>query len=187
MKFYTLQNEYTRLTAVESEKPDDQRLAEIAVEFIRVQNDLQALDAARNSLFQNTAEVRAQNKTIFWLLLFLTYIQEDESVAPKPFFNSVSSDYEEAFKEKRDDYDKKMEEADNFNFQVTDKMSFFLGLWYLGRISTKEDFKSVEDRLNPPVEEPKQLEQEEKKPEPTPEPEKPAVESPAPEVKNEES
>ena len=161
MKFYELQNEYTRITALEDKSlNNDQRLAEIATEFIKVQNDLQALDSARNSLFQNTAEVRAQNKTVFWLLLFLTYIQEDESKVATPFFSSTSTDFDEAFKEKRDDYDKKVEEGDDFTFLVIDKMSFFLGLWYLGRISTKEDFKSIEDRLNPPEEK-----QEEKKPE----------------------
>src|SRR5205085_6924974 len=77
-RFFELENEWQRLNFKENKtKEDEKKLSETAAEFMKIQSNLQALESARNSLFQNTAENRAQNKTIFWLILFLTYVQED--------------------------------------------------------------------------------------------------------------
>lgn len=145
-RFYTFQNEYTRLTTLkDNKKPEDQkRLNELIIGFGKVKSELEALESSRQSLFQNTAETRAQNKTILWLILFLTYIQEDEAKGPMPFFEGKT------FEEKRDDYDKKADEEDDFFFQVIGKLSFFTSLWILGKASNQEDFKRIEDTLNPP-------------------------------------
>lgn len=140
-RFFELENEYHRFDLKDDKTEEDrEKLKTTAAELVTVRNKIQALEASRNSLFQNTAENRAQNKTIFWLTLYLTYIQENEM--PTPFFIGKT------FEEKRDDYDKKIEENNQFYNQVIDKASFFIGLWYLGRASTKEDFKQIEDSLN---------------------------------------
>ncbi len=153
-KFFGFENEYRRLTLKDNKTSDDnERLNQLAADFVKVQQDLQALEASRNNLFQNTAETRAQNKTIFWLTLFLTYTQENEK-EPMPFFVGTT------FEDKRADYDKKIESEDPFIFKVIDKMSFLTALWFLGRASTKEDFQRIEDNLNPPS--PKEETKEEK-------------------------
>lgn len=149
-QFFELENEYRRLDFKENKTAEDKtKISETAAQFINIQRELQGIESARNNLFQNTAETRAQNKTILWLTLFLTYIQEDESKEPIPFFESKSKDYVEAFKEKRDDYDKKIEEDQDFYYRVIDKMAFFVSLWYMGKASKEEDFKRIEDNLNP--------------------------------------
>ena len=153
-RFYELENESYRLRLKENPTTEDkEEINRLAGEFVTIRNKLQELESSRNSLFQNTAENRAQSKTIFWLTLFLTYIQEDESKEPIPFFLSKSTDYKEAFDQKRDDYDKKIEENSEFSNEIIDKASYFVSLWYLGRCKTPEDFKEIEDILNPkPVE-----------------------------------
>jgi hypothetical protein len=159
-KLYELEKEYTELNYKENKtKEEEKRLSEIAANFVQLNDEFRALQESRNRLFANTAESRAQAKTSFWFVLFLTYIQEDKEKEAAPFFSSSSTDYEKAFLEKRDDYDKKIESEDAFILTVINKMSFFIGLWYLGRATTKEDFKQIEERLGigtPPIEESKE-------------------------------
>lgn len=164
-RFFELENEFRRLQIKENQTVEDkERINYLGGEFIKVQRDLQTLEASRNSLFQNTAETRAQQKTIFWLVLFLTYIQEDEGVPAIPFFAG------ETFEAKRADYDKKVEEEDSdFNLRVIDKISLFTTLWYMGRASTKEDFKQIEENLTPSILKEERVEEET----PTPKSEEP--------------
>jgi hypothetical protein len=162
-RFWELENKFQTLNIKENKTADDQEeLNQIAGEFVQVRNNLQALESQRNTLFQNTAETRAQNKTVFWLTLFLTYIQEDPNQPATPFYDGVT------FEEKRADYDKKVETDDSFVLAVIDRMAFFAALWFFGRASTKEDFQRIEDTLNPAVEAPEPEKQE--KPEESPAP-----------------
>lgn len=147
-QFFEVETEFQNLNFKETKTAEEEeKLKELAARFVKIQSSIQSIEGARNSLFQNTAETRAQNKTIFWLVLFLTYIQEEEDKDPIPLFVGNS------FKEKVENYDKQMEENNSFVYRVTEKMSFFVALWYLGRATTKEDFEKIDERLNPPVEE----------------------------------
>jgi hypothetical protein len=141
-RFFEIQNEFTRLDLKEEKtKEDENRLTEVAAEFAKIRNELQNLESSRNSLFQNTAETKAQNKTILWLTLFLTYMQEPEKNTI-PFFEGKT------FEEKLNTYDKLVEQNDEFVYKVIDKIAFFISLWYLRKASTKDDFDSIERSLN---------------------------------------
>ena len=147
-KFFEVQNEFTKLDLKEEKtKEDESRISEMAVEFAKIRNELQTLESSRNNLFQNTAETKAQNRTILWLTLFLTYKQESEKDA-QPFFEGRT------FDDKLNFYDQLVEKNDDFVNRVIDKIAFFVSLWYLRRASTKEDFAEIERRLNeaPPAE-----------------------------------
>lgn len=154
-KFYKVQAEYTEAT-LSKKKQDKEKIKKLAVEFGKIKNELQALEGARNSLFQNTAETKAEGRTILWLALFLTYIQE-EGQEPRQFFEG------ETFEDKLDEYDEIIEEGNEFNLSVIDRMAFYVTLYFLGRASTKEDFESIEKTLNltgEPEEEEKKVEDE---------------------------
>lgn len=175
-RFFEIQNEFTSLDLKDNKTPEEEnRIAQVAVEFSRIKNDLQNLESARNSLFQNTAETKAQNKTILWLTLFLTYSQEGNQ-NPKPFFKGSS------FEEKLEDYDQLIENGDEFTFKVIDKMAFFVALWYMRKASTKEDFSQIEKDLNSDV----NL-QESNKPEEVKSDDTPIAAEPATEVTSEEA
>jgi len=146
--YFELETEFQKLNFKEVKTPEDQnKLKELAGDFVKVQNSLQSIEAARNNLFQNTAETRAQNRTIFWLTLFLTYTQEDEGKEPIALFSGKT------FEEKIAEYDNYIDEDNIFVYQVIQKMIFFVTLWYLGRASSSEDFKKIEENLNPQIEE----------------------------------
>lgn len=156
-RFFNVQNEFTRLDLKTDKSDEDtKKLNEVAAEFTTIKRDLQALEASRNSLFQNTAETKAQNKTILWLTLFLTYIQEPDKEAESFFVGKT-------FEEKLNSYDKMLEGNDEFDFGVIDKMAFFIALWYMRKASTKEDFNQIESDLNPPKEEAKPAEKKDEK------------------------
>lgn len=143
-EFFEVETEFQNLNFKENKTDEETaKLKETVARFVRIQNSIQSIEGARNSLFQNTAEVRARNKTIFWLVLFLTYVQEEEDKDPVPMFIGNT------FQEKVANYDKQLEENNLFVFRATQKMSFFVALWYLGSASTTEDFRNIEEKLNP--------------------------------------
>ncbi len=147
-RFFEIQNEFTRLDLKEEKTPQEQnRINEVATEFAQIRAELQNLESSRNSLFQNTAETKAQNKTILWLTLFLTY-SEEPGKDSSPFFKGKT------FEEKLNHYDKLVEEGGDFVYKVIDKVAFFISLWFLRRAATKEDFAEIERSLGevPPAE-----------------------------------
>lgn len=141
VKFLGLQNEYQRLSVKQKKtKKDEEKIKEITEDWLEIEQDLQELQAARNSLFSNTAETKARDKTITWLALFLTYVQE-EGKEPVPFYNG----YDES--QKLASYDKIVEEEDAYKIQIIDKSSLYVSLWYMGKLSSPEDFKTFEELM----------------------------------------
>jgi hypothetical protein len=148
-RFFAVQNEYMQ-TNLKDEKTDEdaKKMNSLAYEFSHIKEELQALEASRNDLFQNTAETKAQNKTILWLTLFLTYIQTEDG-KEVPFFKGRT------FEEKLDIYDSVIESGDEFSIKVMDKMAFFVAIWFMGKASTKEDFSALDGGFELPTTEEK--------------------------------
>jgi len=138
LKFIEIQKEYQYLgTKQKKTKKEKERVLEITEEWVEIEKNLEELQATRNNLFRNTAETKARDKTITWLTLFLTYIQEPNS-EPRPFFAGL----EEAGK--LEYYDKLVDEEDEFNSNVIDKASLYVSLWYMGKLTHPEDFDNFE-------------------------------------------
>ncbi len=143
-KFFKTQSDYTEIS-LKSEKSEDDnnRMAELATQFANIQRELRALENSRENIFQNTADSKGENKTILWLVLFLTYIQYQDDKSPKPFFEGSN------FDEKLSSYDKILEEDNNdFLLKVIDRISVLITLWYKGQIVSTLDFKNVEKNLD---------------------------------------
>ena len=98
MKLFNLQNDFQRLsikdesTRSEDEKEKYKKLIE---EINDTRNKIQDYEMAQASLFDQTAENRARNKTVLWWVLNLSY-QEDESGNINPVFGDGS--FEEKLK-----------------------------------------------------------------------------------------
>ncbi len=134
---YVSEDEFKRLSLKEDKTDEEkERVIELAVNMTRARTELRSLESYRNGLFQNTAETRAQNKTVLWIMLFLTYFRDGEDLVP--FFVGNTD------KEKLKDYDKKVESDDEFTLKVIDKMAFFATLWFMGHCNTPEDFDAVQ-------------------------------------------
>lgn len=86
-----------------------------------------------SAIYENTAEVKARNKTIDFCFLNFSCIDE------QPAFSCDEEDFTKRMVEQFEIYDSKRDEdefwADNF-----DKMIFLFTLWYLNAAETEEEF-----------------------------------------------
>jgi hypothetical protein len=139
-----LQNKYTRLSAkVKKSKKDEERLTELLGEMSEVRRDIVDMETSYSSLFNHTADSKAQNKVILWYLVNLSYYQENEEDEAVPFFKS------EEMEDKIEEYYAADEEGDEIFDLAKDKLSTFLSFWYFSSNASIEDF----DKLNEDIDE----------------------------------
>lgn len=125
------------LFKTESEKTDieKKRSDELIVELEEVRKQIQSFESSQLSIFENTAEAKARNRTILWWLINTAYEEVDG--------NYVQINKGDNFEEKLDYYDMLEEdEAKNeFRLQTLRRLTYLVTLWYLGRANNKEDFE----------------------------------------------
>ena len=139
-----MQTKYTRLSSkAKKSKKDEDKLNEMLGEMGQLRRDIVDMETTYSSLFNHTADNKAQNKVILWYLVNLSYYQEDEDDNIKPFFTSEESE------DKIDEYYDLDENGDEIFDLAKDKLTTFLSFWYFSSNATKEDF----DSLNKDIEE----------------------------------
>lgn len=122
------------------DKADEAKLELLKNEVSSLYSQVQIIDTEREELFRNSAETRARDKTIQWLILFLTFVEENGK--PVPFFGSGD------FEEKLNKLYELSENEDKFNKEVLEKAALYISFWYMGRLSAKEDFEYLNTELN---------------------------------------
>jgi hypothetical protein len=110
---------------------------------------------ARNSIYNNTAEVIARNKTLFWWLLTLIYQKNGDKYSPV-FTGDTFEQKGETFDELVD-----LSESDDINkdyyAEIVSKSSSLVSLWFMSRAQNAEEFaKLAKDYLE--SEEPSKIE-----------------------------
>lgn len=141
-KVFDLQNEYSRLEIVQSKNAKQKsRSEEIVKELAEVRRQIVEFESNYQSLFDHTADVKAQNKLILWYVLMLTHSQSETDDEPKPFFGDGD------FDARLEEYYKKEEEDDEFYFLVTKKAATVLAFWFFNQASDKESFDSLMKRV----------------------------------------
>lgn len=141
-KVFDIQNEYSRLEIIQN-KTDKQkeRVEEITSELAEVRRQIVEFESNYQSLFDHTADVKAQNRLILWYVIMLTYIQEEDEESPKPYFGSGD------FEDKLEEYYKREESDDDLYFLITKKAATILAFWFFNQASDKESFDSLMKRL----------------------------------------
>jgi hypothetical protein len=105
-------------------------------EFIREsRNRIQEFEMQQSSLYDQTAENRARNKTILWWVLHLAHNKNGDS----PFFG------EGGFDEKIRAYDKMEEAESEFEAECINKFFYYVSFWYVSKTSDPEHFKQLID------------------------------------------
>lgn len=138
-----LQNKYTRLSAKPKKNAqDEKRLKGFMGKMAELRRDIVDMETSYSSLFNHTADNKAQNKVILWYLVNLSYYQENESSSPKPFFNAEDSE------EKIEQYYDIDENGHEIFDLAKDKLSTFLSFWYFSANASKEDFEELNDDIN---------------------------------------
>ena len=97
-----LQAEYTRLSTKtgKNTKEDEKKLSEILADVGTLRKQIIDTETAYSSLFNHTADTKAQNRVIMWYVLNLTHIIRGEEGEIEPFFKGESYEEKENYWEK---------------------------------------------------------------------------------------
>lgn len=106
-----------------------------------IRKDIQNFEASQISIFENTAEAKARNRTILWWVMNLSYEKDGDNY--KPIFKG------ENFEEKLLEYDGFEEDENKYEFllSVVRRIMYLVTLWFLGRVDSADDFKLYDDNF----------------------------------------
>jgi hypothetical protein len=137
-KLMELQRDYTENETVNKAEPNRKKKSEeLTLEMTKVRDQIVKTEMAYQSLFDHTADMKAQNRLLLWYIINLTYIQREEDSKPSPYFKG------EDFEDKLEDYYQK-EESENLQyFEIARKVSNIAAFWFYNQASTKEDFDGL--------------------------------------------
>jgi hypothetical protein len=139
-----LQNEYVRLDSTDKEKRTEkqaERLEKIKDELSAAKRQMVEVESSMHTLFDHTADTKAQNRLILWYTLMLTHIQREDDEEPIPYFTG------EEFEDKVEDYYAKEEEATDFYSEVIKKITTVLAFWFFNQASTPEEFNALIEQM----------------------------------------
>jgi hypothetical protein len=122
---------------------ENQQFEELKRFIVNAQNELVKFETSQSALFDNTAEIRARNKTVLWWILHLSY-KYNEKGEVEPFFPG------ETLEERLAIFDTVDESEDEFIKLIVRKLTFFTTFWYTGRCNTQEDFEQMALEMEQP-------------------------------------
>lgn len=125
-----------------SQNLQEAKLTEILTEMANIKEQLQEIEIYQSSLFDQTAENRARNSTIMWWAMHISYVSKNDKKTFVPLFGE--GNFETRLKE----YDRLEDSDDAADLEAIKKIAYFISLWYLGKASTPEDFKKLENNLS---------------------------------------
>lgn len=139
VRLFDKQNQFQKLSIkdkTERSKEEQEEFEKLTTEIITIRNEIQDFEIAQASLFDQTAENRARNKTILWWILHLSYLVDKEGKEACLFGDS-------SFEERLAIYDGFEESKDEWLKTVVKKFAFYVSFWYMGRASTQEEFEKL--------------------------------------------
>jgi len=122
-----------------SEEERNRAAADIMAEITFLQEELQEYELAQSSLFDQTAEKRAQNQTIMWWVLHLAY-EKGEGGSYSPVFGAGELEFNDML----DRYDEIEERNEPFWTETIKKLAYFITFWYTNGLSEASQFEEVE-------------------------------------------
>ena len=140
-KIYDLQSENIRLEASSKKKENKEKIQKVIEDLTAVRKEIIEIESGYRSLFDHTADTKAQNKILLWYVLNLTYIKEVEDETEKAYFSGVE------FEQKLEDFYKKEEDPDEKYISLSKKVSTLIAFWFFNQASTKEDFEELDKKI----------------------------------------
>jgi hypothetical protein len=133
-----LQNEYMRLETVKKRtKAQESRFDKLKGEIAVNRKEIIDFESNFQSLFDHTADVKAQNRVLLWYCLHLTFVYDEERDRFVQYFEG--EDFDEKIKSYYD-----LEEADDpFYWDLIKKVTTVVAFWYFNQASTQEEFHEL--------------------------------------------
>jgi hypothetical protein len=140
-EIFDIQTEYVRLETVEKKTDKQKEKIESLKEELSIKKrKIIDSETSMQSLFDHTADTKAQNRLLLWYTLMLTNVQYEEDENPKPYF--IGDDFDRRI----DDYYAKEDENSDFYGLLVQKVSTILAFWFFNQASSPEEFnKLIED------------------------------------------
>ena len=133
-----LQNEYMRLETVKKRTAkQEERFQKVKGEVAMNRKVIVEFESNFQSLFDHTADVKAQNRVLLWYCLFLTYIYDDEKDKYVQYFPG------EEFEDKISHYYELEESEDEFYAELIKKVSTTMAFWFFNQASSQEEFEEL--------------------------------------------
>ena len=145
MDLYNKENEYQKLQLNLDNKSQDLKKEleqQLLIDISDIRRELTDIENSQSNIFDQTAENRAKNQTIMWWVLQLSHWKEYDHNEVGPFFGAGTYD------EKLDQYDLFEDSDEEFHVESIRKLAYFVSFWYMGRATSEEEFKSIEDLYN---------------------------------------
>jgi hypothetical protein len=121
-KLNDLENEY-KLIAATKTKEKKERAKELELEIISLKRELQELESSLQSVYQHTADAKAEKEVLLWYAVNLAKYSEDGEEY-KEFFKGLD------FEEQLEDLYEKYEDENSFEFEATSKICKVIGYWF---------------------------------------------------------
>ncbi len=141
LKLFENQNAIERASAKKEKDRTDaekEEMAKLLSENGVVKREIQEFEMAQASLFDQTAENRARNKTILWWVLNMSYYgNPEDNNTIKPIFEGDN------YAAKLAAYDTIEEDGTEFQEEVIKKLVYYVSYWYVGQAQTEEEFGEV--------------------------------------------
>ncbi len=122
----------------EKSKKEEEKQIEIEKRMAMNRRKLQSYEADKTSLFDQTAETRARNKTVFWWVLNMAY-HDGEKGKEEGVFDGAK------YEDKLSEYDKLEDSDDEMSQELIQRLVYYVSFWYAGRAATKEDFEALDE------------------------------------------
>jgi len=133
-----LQNEYIRLETVKKRtKAQESRFEKLKGEVAVNRKEIIDFESNFQSLFDHTADVKAQNRVLLWYCLHLTFVYDEERDRFVQYFEG------EDFDEKITSYYDLEEADDPFYWDLIKKVTTVVAFWYFNQASTQEEFHEL--------------------------------------------
>lgn len=130
-KINDLENEYNLLLVTKKEE-EAEKIEKIQEEIQIRRRDLLNLEASLQSVYQHTADAKAERDTMVWYAINLTKVI-DENGETVDYFKGI--DYDEQL----DDFYNKFESEDKIEQEIAEKVSKIVGYWIYAQSSDKKD------------------------------------------------
>ena len=140
-KIYDLQNESIRLESSTKKKENKEKIDAVLEDLTKTRKEIIDIESNYRSLFDHTADSKAQNKLLLWYILNLTYVKPDGEDKEKPYFQG------EEFEDKLQNFYAKEESPDEHYSVISKKVSTLIAFWFFNQASTKEDFEDLDKKI----------------------------------------
>lgn len=140
--FYSLQEQYQKLIIIPKEErtpEQNQDIEDVLVKLTGKQALIVDFERSQIALFDNTAEIIARNRGIFWWILNMVYKKDGEKIVP--LFNGKN------YSEKKESYDN-ISEDDFFTNSVWPVLLELVTAWCISGTKKTEDFESIYKEIN---------------------------------------